>query len=293
VAREISRRSDLPDLAEARRTVADAGQQMLSLLRSGLDPTRRAIGHWTVGDLAAHLSHVFAFDALSASGASSLDDLELPAFIHDESVVPNVEEIRRVDDVGGMNQAVLDQDPERRLDVLSDRIEESLNDIGRILGSRPDDATITWLGGAQLPLVSLAGHVLYELHCHGHGLARATRRSWTIDPSHVRVVFDGFFGPFMRAAPGFTGEAPGIGACIDIRLRGQTRSYMVFDDTGVHVERDAGRPVDLHMSADPATFLLVMSGRLSRSRAALTGGVLAWGRHPLRAMRLLSAVGAP
>ena len=39
------------------------------------------------------------------------------------------------------------------------------------------------------------------------------------------------------------------------------------------------------ISADPATFLLVVYGRMPLGRALLRGGILAWGRRPWLSLR--------
>jgi hypothetical protein len=42
----------------------------------------------------------------------------------------------------------------------------------------------------------------------------------------------------------------------------------------------------MHISADPVKFLQVSYGRMTQTRAVLTGGLFAWGRRPT-AMSLL------
>jgi uncharacterized protein (TIGR03083 family) len=293
MGQRIDVRHDLPTVADARAAVLTARERLVALLRSGLDGDSPAVGHWSVGDVTAHMSHVYAFDVLSAQGNTSFDDVELPEFIHDRSVLPAIEEVGEVEDVNRVNQAVLDQDPERSLDVLADRIDGSLETLGDVLAAADDSRTVTWLGGTELPIVAIAGHVLFEAGCHGLDIARAAGRSWTIDPSHVRTIFDGFMAPFINAAPGVVGGgSDGATGCIDLRLRGQTRASLVFDESGPHIERGP-RDADLHVSADPVTFLLVMAGRTSRLKAAATGGVVAWGRRPLRGFRLMSRLRTP
>jgi hypothetical protein len=66
---------------------------------------------------------------------------------------------------------------------------------------------------------------------------------------------------------------------------------LVQTTDGVVVE-PPGRRVDLHIAADPVTMVLMMSGRTGRIRPALLGRAIAWGRHPLRAMRMLDGMRA-
>ena len=54
------------------------------------------------------------------------------------------------------------------------------------------------------------------------------------------------------------------------------------------VEPWASQPVDCHLSADPAAFLLLGYGRIGQWRAIGRGQLLAWGRKPWLALRLRS-----
>lgn len=284
--------SRLPSSAEAASLLAATGERLVDLIRSGLDPSAPAVGHWTVADVAAHLSHVYAFDLAAARELDPAVEANRPAFITDPRVLDGILAAEGIDDVSRINDAVLAQDAVRDLDRLADRIESSLADLGAELSASPADRMVTWLGGVTLPLVAIAGHALFEANGHGTDIARAWKRKWLISGNDVRVLFDGFLRPFLDANPGIMSSGGGRG-CIDFRLRGQTRAYFVFDDRGLHLEHEVKRRADLHVSADPADFFLVMAGRTPRARAALRGGILAWGRHPLRGMRLLSTLRSP
>ncbi len=47
-------------LAQARAALQDVVPSLVALMRSVPDATSVSVGTWTVGDVAAHLSHVFA-----------------------------------------------------------------------------------------------------------------------------------------------------------------------------------------------------------------------------------------
>ena len=77
-----------------------------------------------------------------------------------------------------------------------------------------------------------------------------------------------------------------------MRLRGHERFAFVFDD-GLTIEQDTSEPVDAHLSADPVAMLLLMLGRITPSRAILSGKVTAWGRRPWRLRQMLTVMTHP
>ena len=62
-----------------------------------------------------------------------------------------------------------------------------------------------------------------------------------------------------------------------IRVNNGSVSVTVGDPTGY---------VDLHVSGEPVTYLLVGAGRRSEWRAALTGKIVSWGPRPWLALPL-------
>lgn len=122
------------------------------------------------------------------------------------------------------------------------------------------------------------GTLLAEFVVHGHDVARALRRPWPIEPTHVPVIMQGLHQVF----PGWVNPVTvkGHTATYELRLRGLARYVYSFDDGRLTVNPpDPGR-IDVHISAEPVTALLLNYGRISQWWPAVTGRVLAWGRRP-------------
>lgn len=76
-------------------------------------------------------------------------------------------------------------------------------------------------------------------------------------------------------------RARGHTATYDLRLRGLARYTYRFHDGALRID-ETRRPghVDVHISSDPVTALLLNYGRISTVRASLSGRTVAWGRRP-------------
>jgi hypothetical protein len=119
---------------------------------------------------------------------------------------------------------------------------------------------------------------------HGYDIARAAGRKWRIEPAHAAMVVRQFFVPVLRTLGPrvfVNGEkAAGLRATYDVRLRGHDRLHFIFDDGLLRVEEATSRPVDCHISADPAAFVMVFWTRQNQWSAIAQGKLMAWGRKP-------------
>ena len=282
-------------LADARRAVGRAHARVIDLAPSSVRSDAPAVGHWSVADTLAHLSHVFAFDVLAAKGVSSPNEADLPEFVRDPTIADRIFAVRNVDDVARINDEVLEADPERDLERLLRRIDTSLAELDTILASQANGeaVTVTWLGGVTLPLVAIPCHVLFELNGHGIDLARASGRRWQIDTNDVLLILEGFMSPVMEAGVLALPESVAdLTGAIDVRLRGLLRTNLLFEAGRARFSPTGPSP-DFHISVDPETFLLLSLGRTGRLGPALRGKIVAWGRHPLRGARMLNALQTP
>jgi putative sterol carrier protein len=101
-----------------------------------------------------------------------------------------------------------------------------------------------------------------------------------LDADDMRTIFVGLL-PLLPHYVDPEGAA-GFTASFDIRLRGDpnARGRFEFDAGRLTVRQgDAGK-VDCRVSADPATFVLILYGRSNLLRPVLTGRVFASGRKP-------------
>jgi hypothetical protein len=174
---------------------------------------------------------------------------------------------------------------------MASRIEASVALLVELC--RDAERVVPWLLGAQLPRAAVCWHYVSELALHGRDIANGARLRWEIDPYHARMAIEGFYVPMIGAldAASAGDDDPDWPSC-EVRLRGGGRFSFAGTGSGVTL-RPPDHRVDLHISADPVAMLLVMSGRSGRLLPALRGRMVAWGKHPVRAMRLLARMEAP
>ena len=130
----------------------------------------------------------------------------------------------------------------------------------------------------------LTALALGELTVHGYDIATGTGRPWPISAEHAKLIV-GTVCPEMWPLVVRPEAARGAPMTYEVRLRGDGPRYVIRVSDGTAEVRAAGGPVDCVISADPATFLLVVYGRMPLGRALLRGGMLAWGRRPWLGLR--------
>ncbi|MEU4704614.1 maleylpyruvate isomerase N-terminal domain-containing protein [Nonomuraea dietziae] len=271
--------SDASDaMTQARAALRDVVPSLVELVRSVPDANADSVGTWTVGDVAAHLAHVFRFDIDAVAGRP----------------VPQAKVT-----TAGMaeaNATMLAQDGERDPAVLADRIGTLAHEFDDI-ASRSRAATVDWLQGARLPPSAVACHLLEECLIHGHDIAAATGRSWLIRRHHALLAVEGGVLPLIEALPPAAlldqEKARSFQARIDLRLRGVSRTLMVFDRGSLTLEAGDARDVDAHLSADPAALMLVFIGRQGIGKPLVEGKLAAWGRRPWKLARMLTVISPP
>lgn len=137
----------------------------------------------------------------------------------------------------------------------------------------------------------VAAAVLYEMILHGHDLATTLDRAWSINPGHVDLIMRGL-APVLHGGV-VTENARGLTATYQVRLRGQGIYTFRFEDGALAVGGHHEGRIDCRISADPATYLLVASGRLGRISPALRGQKIVYGRRPWLAARFARLLEAP
>jgi uncharacterized protein (TIGR03083 family) len=140
--------------------------------------------------------------------------------------------------------------------------------------------------GPLVPADAGLGLLLGELVVHGHDVARALGRPWPIDPGPAALIIEGVI-PVLPAQVS-SDRTAGFTACFEIRPRGFASQLWEFRDGQLHVDPPSPRPIDVHLSADPAALVLVMYGRESQWRHIPAGRLVAWGRKPWLALTLSS-----
>lgn len=238
------------------------GNDVVYAIRNISNPGAMAIGTWTAGDVAAHLIDVYeaAKDIAEGRGTPFSQSTETAA----------------------NNEKRLAARAERDPQVLAEEFEKALSDYLAALESIDGDPTISW-ADFEIPVSAAASVELAECLMHGYDIAHAEGRPWIIAPDRAILVMRGLSRVTEhyvdeKAAAGFTGT-------FDLKLRGGSPLHFVFDNGVLSVREPTDRKVDVHISADPVTFMLVGYGRVSQWGPMARGKLLAYGRKPWLALR--------
>lgn len=288
--------SGLPgvDWERARAALREEEARVAALVRSIRNPSSHAVGEWTVGDVAMHLTQgLLIVPGLARADMADVHHV-LPALAERAGASP----IDDVWELGGLTMLGVRSDPERDPGVLADRIEARAAAFLEEAATHTAGDRRAWLvEGTVLPLPTFTCHLLNEAIMHGHDIARAEGRPWPIDPAHAALVFDGFIWPIIDAlgprAMVDQAKAAGLHATYDLRMRGARSYHLRFDDGALSIELPSDRRVDCHISADPAALLMVAWNRQSQWTAIAKGKLVAWGRKPWLGPRFRSLMRNP
>jgi DinB family protein len=272
----------------ARAALTRVTPQFGALLRSVRRPTARAVGEWTIGDTAAHVSVVCDADAYVARR-----DETPPDYLAD---LLERERTATIDDVAVLNRISLERQTEREPRVLADRIEREVAELLAATDDRAGNEPVEWLGGVELPVSTVLVHLLSELMIHGLDVARAERRPWRIEPSDAIAVFEEFLLRFIQA-DGTDKFMPSVQRAKDVRcefrMRGAKPIVFTLRSGTLRVGEPDENPVDVRVTSDPVAMLLVMYERTSPLRPLLRGQLRVGGRRPWRLPRLMKALQTP
>src|SRR5262249_3319270 len=269
---------DAPDrTAEARAALQSVAPSLASLLRSVSDANASSVGTWTVGDVAAHVSHGFRVDIDAVAGR------------------PVPQAIVTKAGIAAATAKKLAEDGERDPSALADRIDALAGEFDDVL--RSQSAAVDWLQDLRLPPSAVACHLLNECLVHGHDIAKVTGRPWPIQRRHAMLAIEGFLFPLMAALPPTAlvnqERAGSFRVRIDMRLRGGGHTLMVLDSGSLTLDTAGARDVDGHISGAPRALLLILMGRQGIWTPTLRGQLAAWGRRPWNPPHMLPLMSPP
>lgn len=214
----------------------------------------------------------------------------IEAFAHVVTVVPRYVQGARQqghwvspDEVPALNSEQVAALASRDITELSTRLRSAIAELVEVLdGFGEAQPTFTFHGGEQVGADVSLGILLGELVVHGSDIARALNHPWPIDPGHVELIQQGL----TPVLPGWldTNRTGSHTGAYEVRLRGQGTHRFSFHDGRLTMNPPAAWRPDAVISADPATFLLLVYKRRSQWPAILTGRVTAWGRRPWLAL---------
>lgn len=280
--------------AAAQEALRDMVHRVTTLLRTNPDPRAPAVGEWTLGEVAMHLSQAWLVVPSLARGglARVVSDLPSPSGTAGQSLIRDMWDLAEVTKLG------VASDPERDLRVLADRIDERAAEFfTESIGTSGHERRPWLVDGVIVARSVLTCHLLNETVMHGGDIAAAAGAKWSVDRPYAAIVLGGFLVEVIRAldprALVDQRRAAGLRATYDIRVRGGDRFTFVFDDGELHVEQAQSRRVDCHLSADPAALLVVAWARKSQWPAIATGRLVAWGTKPWLGPRFRSLMRNP
>lgn len=270
--------------------------RVTSLLRSIQDPGTIAVGNWTLGEVALHLSQAWILVTCMARRDLS----PIHALIPSTAEVAGGAVTRDMWDFDEVTNGGVNADPERDPGVLADRIEAQAQQyFSACVGADPDEPRSWIIEGSTVGQSTLTYHLLNETVMHGADIAQAAGRPWQIKPSHAALVLERFIVPAIQVAGPrvFVNgvRAAGLQATYDVRIRGANSFLFLFNDGSLTIEEPSGsgRRVDCHISADPVALLMVVWDRQSQWSAIAKGKLLAWGRRPWLGLQLRSLIRNP
>jgi hypothetical protein len=274
------------DWSRAQEALRREVGRVTALMRSVRNPSAPSVGHWSLAEVAMHLSQAWlVVPCMSQADLSGVWEwfpgLEGGA---GESLV------RTLGDLADATSLGVDTDSERDLAVIADRIEERAAAYFDACGRAAGEDELPWLvQGSRLSRVAMTCHLLNETVMHAYDIARADGQRWEIDPDSARIVLEGFILDVMRAldprALVDQERAGSVRAAFELRMRGGGRHVFVFDRGEVRVESPGSRRVDCTISAEPAAMLLVVWARKDQWWAIARGKLTTWGRKPWMALR--------
>ena len=245
--------------------LAAAGSQFAEMLRLVADPTRTAIGEWSVGETAAHV----------ASSA--------PFFL---AVARGEQEPESLNEVAAVNAVFLASDPERDPPALAERSTAGESALLAYAAGVDGDPIFELFRGVELPLSTLLAVELGEVLVHGYDIARASGLAWPIGRAQAAAAAAGLLPLLPHLVD--RQAAAGRRVRLELRIRAGERAVLDFDDGALHISRSEGQPVDCRVSVDPVTYLLLTYGRIGPLAPMLQGRLAAWGRRPWLAMAFRS-----
>jgi hypothetical protein len=256
-------------LAEARLALEATAGRAAAMLRAlpDLETPLLNSSYWTVREAVVHLVNYPGIYADIAQGMAS-----------------PVRELTRENLAAENDQRIADI-PETDPAALADLLLESVDGLLEGTATLPGDQPVVFHGGAGLDVAGLVGIALGEQLLHGYDIAAAVGAPWSIDPGHAQLVLYGYAPCYGHIVNPKT--AQGLNAGFGIEIRGGAAFTVRFTDGVYGVEPAGSLPIDCTISADPAAFLLVGSGRLSQWPAIALGLFSPGGSEPALALRFL------
>lgn len=170
-----------------------------------------------------------------------------------------------------------ERDPLRLADLLIPAVDGFLE----AAATRRDGDHIHTGTGLSMTVPTMTAALLAEQLVHGLDIARAGKMAAPISRADALLALDGL----MVLLPDYLDRqrTAGMHVAYEWRFRGGSRYRLQVDD-GTATVTEAGRAADCWVTADPAVFLLLGYGRVSRRSQVIRGHMIVGGRKPWLAL---------
>jgi uncharacterized protein (TIGR03083 family) len=255
--------SSAPSVEALCNTLTAGADKLSAIMRQVTDPRPRAVGTWTIGDTAQHVSGAPEYFLAAARGEG---------------------ELRRLDAAQAGNARDLAVNPERDPQILADRLSRGGRALAAYAREADGDPLVRPYVGVEIPLSTLLGVALGEVLVHGFDIARAAGLPWHTERAHAVLVIQASL-PLLPYTLD-KGRAAGVHLAIDLRLRAITPFIVRVENSALTVEPYRGQRVACHISADPVVYMLLAFNRIGPVKPMLRGQLVTWGRRPWRVNEL-------
>jgi uncharacterized protein (TIGR03083 family) len=250
----------IDSLCEALLTTSST---LAAVMRRVTDPGPIAVGEWSIGETAAHVSASAEYFLAAARGERAPHALG---------------------EGDAASARFLSENPERDPGLLAARLEAGERALVEFARHAAGDPLTQPFEGVEVPLSSMLAVELGELLVHGYDIATAAGLRWRIDPDAARLALQGYLALFPSTLDAT--RARGVRLTLEIRIGGMRPVGVSVADGRLTVRDPRGLVVDAHLAATPAAYLLLMWNRIPPWKPLLRGQLMVWGRRPWRAGEL-------
>jgi uncharacterized protein (TIGR03083 family) len=265
-------------LSEARATLADAAARSSALIASLPDDNRRIKNsEWTVCEAAAHMAIGLRGFTDAAGGAPELWSSMIPDTAH----FP--------DRLGGLNRVAIAAEPRRDVRQAAQAITDGAAAFLAATSGMPPGQKIPtpWYGDhASHTVLSATCLLAGEQLVHGYDIAKTVGQKWPVTADQAWVVLGGLWTMMPIAAK--PEAIRSLEATYELHIVGRDRVRVQIANGSVVINPPDPTRVDCHIAGSPKGFLLVAYRRVSQYRLIATGRMMAWGRKPWIAFRLVN-----
>jgi len=269
-----------------RAAVPVAGARFADLVAGVPDARAKALGEWSIAETASHVGMIALMYTTMIRGDG--DSLPLPGLAEPMNAAS-------VDTISRMNALALELYPERDPVRLAERLRADIAEVLQVSADLDPEKPVWWLGGSRVPVAGVLAHLVNELLIHGLDIARATRRPWPIPAAYEALFLDLFlFGMVRNDMGSLLDDAMPSPRRIAVEFRSDhTRPTVLALQHGELRAEEPDGTADVRLRFDPAVLVPMMFGRITKSRAVLSGKVRIGGPRPWLLPAFLRTVRMP